>query len=184
MDNGWFSVLISLLYAYLSDTLNSKLFSETASELGDLLEEKNLFITTAESCTGGWVSKELTSISGSSKWFGCGFVTYSNISKNQLLGVSKETLINYGAVSKNVVEEMTQGALKLSGADLAIAISGIAGPSGGNERTPVGTVCLAWQFLGKKPESIIELFSGDRNLVRLKTVERAILGCLKLVKSL
>lgn len=164
--------------------MNDKDFSKITQELGDIMIAKNLSVTTAESCTGGWVSQEITAIPGSSKWFGFGLVTYSNKAKNQVLNVAKDTLKRRGAVSIEVVEEMVSGALDLSGADIGIAISGVAGPSGGSKSTPVGTVCMAWKILGQEVISIRERFSGNREEVRIKTVNRALLGCLDLVKNL
>ena len=118
-------------------------FTEITETLGSLMISKDLFITTSESCTGGWVSKEITSISGSSKWFERGFVTYSNQSKCDLLGVAKKTLINHGAVSQNVANEMAMGALQNSHGNLSLSITGIAGPNGGTKDKPVGTVYFA-----------------------------------------
>ena len=102
-----------------------------------------MFFTCAESCTGGLLSQSIVSVAGSSRWFGCSFVTYSNHSKSKVLGVSKDTLNSFGAVSEEVVSEMVVGALRESKANLGIAISGIAGPSGGTPARPVGTVCIA-----------------------------------------
>lgn len=164
--------------------MSIKYFFKIAAELSDLMIVKNLFLTTAESCTGGWVSKEITAIPGSSKWFGYGFVTYSNLAKIQVLGVSKKTLECYGAVSSETVKEMVSGALMVSKADIGLAISGIAGPSGGSIDRPVGTVSIAWQLKGQEAISVTEFFTGDREEVRIQTVERAFQGCLEIVKSL
>lgn len=159
-------------------------FTEITETLGSLMISKDLFITTSESCTGGWVSKEITSISGSSKWFGCSFVTYSNSSKNEILGVKMDTLKTYGAVSLEVVSEMVEGALHLSGADIGVSISGVAGPTGGSKETPVGTVCMAWKKKGSDPKLITKIFSGNREEVRLQTVKLVLEESIKLVKSL
>jgi nicotinamide-nucleotide amidase len=134
------------------------------------MTEKGLRLTVAESCTGGWLAKVITDLPGSSAWFECGFVTYSNASKQSMLGVSEETLSVHGAVSEATVSEMTQGALKQSGADLALAVSGIAGPGGGSDEKPVGTVCFAWQRQGEEANVSRERFSGDRETIRLQSV--------------
>jgi len=155
-----------------------------SNKLGKLLLQKGLFITTAESCTGGWVSQEITAIPGSSRWFGASFVTYSNESKQEVLGVNNKTLKAFGAVSNEVVEEMTSGALQKSKADLSIGISGIAGPTGATKDRPIGMVCISWQLKGKKVISSTELFKGDRTSVRYQTVERALEGAINLLKSL
>ncbi|MFL2701855.1 MAG: CinA family protein [Gammaproteobacteria bacterium] len=154
-----------------------------SSELGTLLNKKNYFFTTAESCTGGWVGQSLTSVPGSSSWYGCGFITYSNIAKHKILEVSKDTLNNHGAVSQEVVEEMVIGALKKSRANLGVAISGIAGPGGGTPERPVGTVCLAWKLNDLPPLSITEVFDGSREEVRFKSVSKALEEAISLLKN-
>ncbi len=154
-----------------------------SSELGTLLNKKNYFFTTAESCTGGWVGQSLTSVPGSSSWYGCGFITYSNIAKHKVLEVSKDTLNNHGAVSQEVVEEMVIGALKKSRANLGVAISGIAGPGGGTPERPVGTVCLAWKLNDLPPLSITEVFDGSREEVRFKSVSKALEEAISLLKN-
>ena len=124
--------------------MENQLFT-VAEKVGEFLIAKGHKLVTAESCTGGWVTKVITDIAGSSEWFDCGFVTYSNTSKDQLLGVRQSTLSEYGAVSQQTVQEMVAGALKNSAAHCALAVTGIAGPGGGSEDKPVGTdlVCLA-----------------------------------------
>jgi nicotinamide-nucleotide amidase len=120
----------------LSDLSNSQTLTSIAQQLGEMLCKKNAKLTTAESCTGGGISEAITAVSGSSQWFEFGFVTYANSAKQQLLGVSKEALDEYGAVSEQVVKQMAQGAIKQSQADYAIAVSGIAGPDGGTQDKP------------------------------------------------
>ena len=154
-----------------------------SSELGALLNKKNYFFTTAESCTGGWVGQSLTSVPGSSSWYGCGFITYSNIAKHKILEVSKDTLNNHGAVSQEVVEEMVIGALKKSRANLGVAISGIAGPGGGTPERPVGTVCLAWKLNDLPQLSTTEVFDGSREEVRFKSVSKALEEAISLLKN-
>jgi|TARA_B100000959_G_scaffold37160_1_gene35832 nicotinamide-nucleotide amidase len=163
--------------------LDLKDLESLSSELGALLNKKNYFFTTAESCTGGWVGQSLTSIPGSSSWYGCGFITYSNIAKHKILEVSKDTLNNHGAVSQEVVEEMVIGALKKSRANLGVAISGIAGPGGGTLERPVGTVCLAWKLNDLPPLSITEVFDGSREEVRFKSVSKALEEAISLLKN-
>jgi nicotinamide-nucleotide amidase len=163
--------------------LDLKDLESLSSELGALLNKKNYFFTTAESCTGGWVGQSLTSVPGSSSWYGCGFITYSNIAKHKILEVSKDTLNNHGAVSQEVVEEMVIGALKKSRANLGVAISGIAGPGGGTPERPVGTVCLAWKLNDLPPLSITEVFDGSREEVRFKSVSKALEEAISLLKN-
>lgn len=134
-------------------------------------------LATAESCTGGWVAKACTDVAGSSRWFECGFVTYSNAAKVRDLGVSERTLASHGAVSEATVREMAAGALRVSGADVAVAISGVAGPDGGTPDKPVGTVWFAVAS-GRGGEVVVtaelHLFEGDREVVRRWSVERAL----------
>ena len=143
-------------------------------------------VATAESCTGGWIAKSITDIPGSSAVFGYGLVSYSNGAKEQVLGVSHATLEEHGAVSERVVEEMAKGALCLSGADIAVAVSGIAGPDGGTDDKPVGTVWFAWAVRDGSDaltDTSCEQFSGDRELVRELTVAHALQGILERIES-
>ena len=129
----------------------------------------------AESCTGGWIAKVLTDRAGSSDWFERGFVTYSNLAKQEMLGVSPATLARHGAVSREVALEMARGALARSAAHYAVAVTGIAGPRGGTQDKPVGTVWIAWAGDGFA-EAVCENFAGDREAVRLATVRSALAG--------
>ena len=143
-------------------------------------------VATAESCTGGWVAKSITDIPGSSAVFGYGVVSYSNGAKESMLGVKNETLEAHGAVSESVVEEMARGALRLSGANIAVAVSGVAGPDGGTDDKPVGTVWFAWAVRNGSDALIdtsCEHFSGDRELVRELTVAHALQGVLERIES-
>ena len=143
-------------------------------------------VATAESCTGGWIAKSITDIPGSSAVFGYGLVSYSNGAKESLLGVASTTLEERGAVSQQVVEEMAKGALCLSGADIAVAVSGIAGPDGGTEEKPVGMVWFAWAVRDGNnalTDASCEHFSGDRELVRELTVAHALQGILERIES-
>ena len=163
--------------------MDLKELESLSAELGALLNRKNYFFTTAESCTGGWVGQSLTSVPGSSSWYGCGFITYSNIAKHKILNVSKDTLNSRGAVSQEVVEEMVDGALKKSKANLGVAISGIAGPGGGTTERPVGTVCLAWKLNDLPTSSVTEVFEGSREEVRFKSVSKALKEAINLLKK-
>jgi nicotinamide-nucleotide amidase len=153
------------------------------SNLTTLLLERGLIITTAESCTAGLVSKLLTDQAGSSQWFDRGFVTYSNQSKQEMLGVQAQTLAQFGAVSKETVKEMAQGALHNSAAHVAVAISGIAGPDGGTGEKPVGTVWFAWADNTGRKHAEMKLFSGDRDSVRMQAAEYAIQGMFEFLQS-
>lgn len=147
---------------------------ELAQTAGSAMADGGFVLTTAESCTGGWIAKALTDIPGSSAWFGSGFVTYSNTAKTRMLAVPPSLIDTHGAVSVDVVEAMASGALELSGADLAVAVSGVAGPGGGSRAKPVGTVCfaMAWAVAGANPELHCETWQipGEREDVRRATV--------------
>ncbi len=149
-----------------------------ASEVGEALRVQGLMLATAESCTGGWIAKALTDIAGSSQWFERGFVTYSNTAKEEMLAVLPETLAQHGAVSEQTVREMAEGALVHSRAQLAVAVSGIAGPGGETPDKPVGTVCFAWTRTGRATLTSTEHFAGDREAVRRRAVEGALEGVL------
>lgn len=150
---------------------------QLAEEVGRSAHAAGWRIVTAESCTAGWIAKALTDIAGSSQWLDSGYVTYSNTAKIRAVGVSARTLAEHGAVSEAVVREMANGALVASGAEMAIAVSGIAGPDGGTAEKPVGTVwfCIATSQ-ARGPAAVCELrhFGGDREQVRRQSVERAL----------
>lgn len=131
-------------------------------------------VATAESCTGGLVAALFTSQPGSSEWFTAGFVTYSNEAKQAMVGVSHKTLEHYGAVSEETAGEMAQGAVAHSDADISLSITGIAGPEGGSNDKPVGTVCFGWAKAGDKPKTDTRLFEGDRASVREQSVQYAL----------
>ena len=137
-------------------------------------------LATAESCTGGWIAKCCTDVAGSSAWFDRGFITYSNAAKQDMLGVRAETLAQYGAVSEAVVAEMATGALRHSQAHIAVAVSGIAGPSGGSPEKPVGTVCFAWAMRNGEVLTKTCQFAGDREAVRWQSVVFALNGILQM----
>ena len=147
--------------------------------VGEALLTRKLMLTCAESCTGGWVAEAVTATAGSSQWFERGFVTYSNAAKQEMLGVRADTLRQHGAVSEAVVAEMATGALRRSHAQVALAISGIAGPTGGSPGKPVGTVSFAWVLRGEAPTTDTVRFSGDRQSVRRQSVLHALQGLLQ-----
>jgi len=165
----------------MSDSLSNSI-PELVQQLADKLLAKKLIISTAESCTGGWISQSLTALAGSSVWFDTGFVTYSNEAKQRLLAVPAAIFDSdgAGAVSEATVLAMTTGAIQNSRANLAVAVSGIAGPDGGTEEKPVGTVWIAWQWESKSLARCFH-FSGDRESVRRATMLAALDGCLLLV---
>ncbi len=158
-----------------------KALETLARKVGEGLNKLGLSMVTAESCTGGWIAKAMIDIPGSSGWFDRGFVTYSNESKQEMLGVSAETLRNEGAVSEATAREMVQGALAGSRASVAVAVSGIAGPGGGTEDKPVGTVYIAWQREGAEVLVRCVHLDGDREQVRRQTVVSALEGVLELL---
>ena len=149
-----------------------------AKNIGVRLKSAGEQLVTAESCTGGWVAQVVTAVAGSSAWFERGFVTYSNSAKQELLGVREETLARHGAVSEETAREMALGALARSKAGVAVAVTGVAGPSGGSPEKPVGTVCFAWaDRRGVRSET--RHFSGDRESVRRQSVVHALEGVLR-----
>jgi nicotinamide-nucleotide amidase len=150
-------------------------------QLADHLRRRGWWLACAESCTGGGIAAALTDVAGSSAWFDRGFVTYSNQAKRDMLGVSAETLAQFGAVSRETVLEMATGALTHSTAQLSVAVSGIAGPGGGSVDKPVGTVWLAWASAGEVV-AVCEHFDGDRAAVRAAAVDAALRGLLERVR--
>jgi nicotinamide-nucleotide amidase len=157
----------------------SSVITEKADQVGRLLHGHQLLFTTAESCTGGGIAEAVTRIAGSSAWFDRGFVCYSNESKRQMLGVTAVMLEDHGAVSEEVVLAMAKGAIKRSRAHLSVAVSGVAGPDGGTDDKPVGTVWIAWgQKLGYAEAQRFQ-FPGDRDAVREATVLAALEGVIQ-----
>ena len=149
-----------------------------ASALGVRLLEREALCATAESCTGGLVAGAITDIAGSSGWFDRGFVTYSNEAKMELLGVSAATLAQHGAVSEATARAMAEGALARSRANIAVAVTGVAGPAGGSPEKPVGMVCFAWAKSGAATAVATHRFPGDRKAVRGASVVVALEGLL------
>jgi nicotinamide-nucleotide amidase len=152
-----------------------------AQTLAGALTQRREMLVAAESCTGGWIAKALTDLPGSSAWFECGVVAYSYEAKEALLGVNPHTLEEHGAVSQETVIEMVSGALARFGATVAVAVTGIAGPSGGTPEKPVGTVWIAWKRRGGYAHAEVFQFDGDREAVRRQTVARALEGVRKIL---
>jgi nicotinamide-nucleotide amidase len=152
-----------------------------AETLGTRLLKNKLLLTTAESCTGGGLSYWITSVSGSSGWFERGFVTYSDAAKIEQLGVNPNTLVSVGAVSEQTAREMAEGALANSQANISVAITGIAGPTGGSPQKPVGTVWIA--YASSRFATLLqgEIFTGDRHLIREKVIEKALTTLIDLL---
>lgn len=154
---------------------------QLSSLLGERLLAKGWQLATAESCTGGGIAAAITAIAGSSSWFEYGIVSYANSAKEKLLQVNSQTLLEHGAVSQAVVEEMVAGVLALSGADIAVAVSGVAGPTGGTAEKPVGTVWFAWGLASGEIYSECFHFVGDRTAVQSQAVVQGLTGLLKLL---
>ena len=156
---------------------------ELSVEVGRVLVEKNLKLATVESCTGGWIGQSLTAVAGSSAWYERGFVTYSNASKSELVGVPRELISRSGAVSEPVVRAMARGGLSHSPADWALAVTGIAGPDGGSTDKPVGTVWLGWIARTGMERTEQYLFKGDREAVRRQSVIEALSGLIRFLEE-
>jgi nicotinamide-nucleotide amidase len=162
------------------DTPTDSQLQALAERVGAQLRAARQMLVTAESCTGGWIAKMVTDIAGSSDWFDCGLVAYSYEAKQALLSVNPHTLETHGAVSRETVIEMVSGALVHSGASVAVAVTGIAGPGGGTPDKPVGTVWVAWKRRGGYPQAELFHFEGDREAVRRQTVHAALDGLVRL----
>ncbi|WP_394782090.1 CinA family protein [Undibacterium sp.] len=146
---------------------------ELAAQVGEALKSKKLLLTVAESCTGGGICQAITEIAGSSDWFDCGFVSYSNSSKSELLDISPSLIAQHGAVSEEIAAAMAEGALANSEAHVAISTTGIAGPGGAVPGKPVGTVCFGW-LVGGVSHTERLVFAGDRHAVREQTIVHAL----------
>jgi nicotinamide-nucleotide amidase len=155
-----------------------------AAQVGALLKSHGMLLATAESCTGGGVAQAITEVAGSSAWFERGFVTYSNLSKQQMLGVRETTLTQFGAVSEMTVREMVTGALQHSAAQVALAVTGIAGPDGGTADKPVGTVWFAWGLKNGETHAQRYQLDGNRAEVREQAVQIALQGVVNLLNPL
>jgi nicotinamide-nucleotide amidase len=164
--------------------LNSELFRQELCRLvADLMLKKQLHLATAESCTGGLIAATCTDLGGSSQWFDRGFVTYSNAAKTDMLGVDAALIMQFGAVSEPVAAAMAQGAVEHSAAQVSVAVTGVAGPTGGNAEKPVGTVWIAWHVNGQNSTELCH-FDGDRAIVRALTVQRALQGLVERLQSI
>ena len=157
--------------------------NELATEVGKALKQRGWLLATAESITGGSISQAITDIPGSSEWFDCGFVTYSNGSKTQFLEVPEALLAQHGAVSEEVAAEMAKGTLANTDAHITLSTTGIAGPGGAVPGKPVGTVCFGWAW-EKRVHTERLVFAGDRHSVRTQTAEHALKGLLEFMQQL
>lgn len=155
--------------------------NDLATRVGHALKEKGYLFATAESCTGGGVAQAITEIAGSSEWFECGFITYSNASKTELLDVPAALIAQHGSVSEEIAAAMAQGALANSNAHISLSTTGIAGPGGAVPGKPVGTVCFGWA-LGEQTHTERLVFAGDRHAVREQTVAHALQGLLRFME--
>jgi nicotinamide-nucleotide amidase len=163
----------------VSSLLNSEQSRQSLCRLlADLLLKKQCFLATAESCTGGLIAGACTDLAGSSQWFERGFVTYSNAAKTQMLGVDADLINQFGAVSEQVAAAMAQGAVKHSTAQVAVSVTGIAGPTGGSADKPVGTVWIAWVVNDQTSTQLCH-FDADRATVRALTVQQALQGLVE-----
>ena len=165
----------------MSNQITESHITALAMKLAPQLLQRQQRIASAESCTGGWLGKVVTDLDGSSGWFECSIVSYSNRAKQDFLGVSESTLQQHGAVSQPVVKEMVLGLLDRCAANLGVSISGVAGPGGGSDDKPVGTVWIAWARPGRLIEAMRFQFAGDRNAVRLQAVYEALNGIQRLL---
>lgn len=167
-------------------SVETTILEQVARQLGQALQNRQLKLATAESCTGGMVAQAITSIAGCSQWFEEGFIPYSNAAKHRMLGVKAASLEAFGAVSETVAKEMAEGALLNSQAHCSLAITGIAGPGGGSVEKPVGTVWFAWAQRGLGTQMIIETthrqFAGDRYAVRLQAAHFALQQMLDIAR--
>ena len=163
--------------------INDELLQQLAAQVGAVLVQRGLMLASAESCTGGWLGQTMTSVAGSSTWYERGFITYTNVSKSEMLGVSDATLAQHGAVSEQTAKEMVLGTLARSHAQIAVSITGIAGPGGGTVEKPVGMVCFAWAMKDGLAHSETRHFTGDRETVRHQSVAVALQGVQNLLQG-
>ncbi|MDN5752776.1 MAG: CinA family protein [Nitrosospira sp.] len=157
---------------------------DLAGQVGSALAQQGLMLVSAESCTGGWLAQTITSIAGCSAWYERGFITYSVVSKREMLGVSGATLERYGAVSEETAYEMAEGAIARSHAQVAVSITGIAGPDGGSAVKPVGMVCFTWIIKEGLARSQTRHFSGRREAIRRQAVAEALQGIMDLLQGI
>lgn len=152
-----------------------------AERAGRLFQQRGLLLATAESCTGGGVAQAITEIAGSSEWFDCGFVTYSNASKTELLEVPAALIAQHGTVSEEIAAAMAEGALRNSNAHVTLSTTGIAGPGGAVPGKPVGTICFGWSKVDHTHTERL-VFHGDRQQIREQTVQHALQGLLRFLE--
>jgi len=162
----------------MSSTISAQL-----NQIAQSLKKRNWQLVTAESCTGGMLGSFVTEIPGSSLWYERGFITYSNLAKQEMLAVPEQLLLDFGAVSEEVAAAMASGALKHSRAQVAVSVTGIAGPDGGSPEKPVGTVCFAWAMEGFAPQTLKTLLVGNRQEIRLAACAQAFEGVLSLLTN-
>ena len=163
--------------------ISDQKLSLLANELGNLLIQRDFMLVSAESCTGGWVGQIITAIPGSSKWYDRGFITYSNLSKQEMLGVDERSLQEFGAVSQQIASEMASGAISHSCAHVSIAVTGIAGPGGATEGKPVGMICHGWAIKDGLVRNAVCFLEGDREAIRRQAVAIALQGAIDLIKD-
>ncbi|MFS0753141.1 CinA family protein [Noviherbaspirillum sp. 1P10PC] len=156
--------------------------NDLATQVGSVLKSQGLILATAESCTGGGVAQAITEVAGSSEWFECGFITYSNASKSDMLDVPEALIVRYGAVSDEVAQAMAEGALANSNATITLSTTGIAGPGGAVPGKPVGTICFAWAMAHRTFSERL-VFQGDRHAVRQQTVAHSLAGLLRFLEQ-
>lgn len=164
--------------------MDDMVLQDLARQAGTALSQQELMLATAESCTGGWLGQTITSIAGSSAWYERGFITYAAISKHEMLGVSNATLEQYGAVSEQTASEMAVGAIARSHGQVAVSITGIAGPDGATPEKPVGMVCFAWIMKEGMALAETRYFSGSREEIRRQSVAGALQGVIDLLHSI
>ena len=169
--------------AHKPNRLRLEALATLSARVGKALKRHGILLVTAESCTGGGVAQAITAAPGSSAWFERGFITYTNIAKQEMLDVPAATLRAHGAVSEATVRSMAEGALRHSHAQIGLAVSGIAGPGGATQTKPLGTVCLAWAGCDRATRSRSEHFSGDREAVRRQAVLAALQGVLDFLRA-
>lgn len=164
--------------------MDNLILEDLAREVGSALAQQGLMLVSAESCTGGWLGQAITSTAGSSAWYERGFITYADISKHEMLGVSSKTLEQYGAVSEETAYEMAEGAITRSHAQVAVAVTGIAGPDGGTADKPVGMVCFSWIIKEGLARAETRYLSGNREAIRQQAVAEALQGVLDLLQGI
>lgn len=158
-------------------------FTVVLQEIAFILKKLHWQLVTAESCTGGLISSSITELAGSSLWFERGFITYSNLSKQELLSVPSELIATHGAVSKEVASAMAIGALSHSVGQIAVSVTGIAGPDGGSVDKPVGTVCFSWALRDGFVQTLKKQLGGDRHEIRMAACDEALSGVLRLLRE-